>query len=42
MKRFVTLMLLAVITLGARADYNSARESCDEVTPDVLVPCKRM
>lgn len=38
MKRFVTLMLLAVITLGARADYNSARESCDEVTPDVLVP----
>lgn len=33
-------MLLAVITLGARADYNSARESCDEVTPDVLVPLK--
>ena len=31
-------MLLAVITLGARADYNSARESCDELTPDVLVP----
>ncbi len=29
-------MLLAVITLGARADYNSARESCDELTPDVL------
>lgn len=33
-------MLLAVITLGARAEYNSARESCDEVTPDVLVPLK--